>query len=73
MPFVGFNFNGGSGTTCQTLANCNEKRVHLGVSVGAMGAMFGFGQDVSHAKNFFGGTPATGSSVFSVMSSLASG
>lgn len=67
-PFVGFNF-GGDSANCLSLTNCQEKRTNFGVSLGTLSA-FGFEEDISYAKNFFGDTPGTDSSVFSAMSNI---
>lgn len=67
-PFVGFNF-GGDSANCLSLTNCQEKRTNFGVSLGTLSG-FGFEEDISYAKNFFGDTPGTDSSVFSAMSNI---
>ena len=72
VPFVGFNFGGDSGN-CPSLTNCKEKRTNFGVSLGSMGPAFGFEEDISYAKNFFGETPGAENSVFSLMSNLLIG
>ena len=72
VPFVGYNFGGDSGN-CQSLTNCNEKRLNFGVAFGSMGAAVGFEEDISYARNFFGETPGADNSVFSAMSNLLIG
>lgn len=72
VPFVGINFGGDSGN-CPSLTNCKEKRRNFGVSLGSMGPAFGFEEDISYAKNFFGDTPGTANSVLSLMSNLIIG
>ena len=71
-PFLGYNFGGDSGN-CASLTNCNEKRANVGVSLGSMGTLFGFEEDISYAKNFFGDVPGASNSVFSAMSNLLVG
>jgi opacity protein-like surface antigen len=71
-PFIGFNF-GGDSANCPTLTGCDEKRKNFGVSLGSMGTVFGFEEDISYAKNFFGETPLSENSVFSAMSNLMIG
>ena len=71
-PFVGYNFGGDSGN-CPSLTNCNDKRTNFGVSIGAMGALFGIEEDFSFAKHFFGDTPGTDNSVFSAMTNVLVG
>lgn len=67
-PFVGYNF-GGDSANCLSLTNCQEKRTNYGVSIGKLSG-FGFEEDLSYAKDFFGVTPGTDSSVFSAMTNL---
>jgi opacity protein-like surface antigen len=71
-PFIGYNFGGDSGN-CQSLTNCNDKHTNFGVSLGSMGTIFGFEEDISYAKNFFGEAPGGDNSVFSAMSNLLVG
>ena len=68
VPFVGFNFGGDSGSDCVNLTNCEHKRMNFGVSLGSMGAVFGFEEEIGYAKNFFGETPGAANSVISAMS-----
>ncbi len=46
---------------------------NFGVAFGATGPVFGFEEDLSYAKNFFGDAPATDNSVSSAMSNLLVG
>jgi opacity protein-like surface antigen len=71
-PFIGYNFGGDSGN-CATLTNCNEKHANYGVSIGAMGTIFGFEEDIGYANHFFGEAPGTDDSVFTAMSNLLVG
>lgn len=73
VPFVGYNFGGDSSGNCVSLTNCKEKRTNFGVSLVSMGPVFGLEEDISYAKNFFGDTPGTGNSVFSLMTNLLMG
>jgi opacity protein-like surface antigen len=70
-PYIGYNFGGDSGN-CPTLSNCSEKHTNYGVSIGAMGTLFGIEEDLGFAKNFFG-LPGTDDSVFSAMTNLLVG
>ena len=70
-PYIGYNFGGDSGN-CQTLTNCSEKHTNYGVSIGAMGPIFGIEEDIGFAKDFFG-RPGTDDSVFSAMTNLLVG
>ena len=65
-PFVGFNFGGDAG--CPSISNCEDKKLNAGVSLGTMGALFGFEEEFAYAKNFFGDAPGLDSSVLTVMS-----
>ena len=73
VPFLGFNFGGDSGSTCPALTNCKEKHANFGVALGSMGTIFGFEEDISYAKNFFGETPAGDNSVLTLMSNMMIG
>jgi opacity protein-like surface antigen len=73
VPFVGYNFGGDSSSNCISLTNCQQKRTNVGVSLVSMGPVFGVEEDLSYAKNFFGDTPGTPNSVFSLMSNLVVG
>lgn len=71
-PFLGYNF-GGDSSNCPSLRNCSDKHANYGVSIGAMGPLFGIEEDISFAKNFFGDAPGTDNSVFSAMTNLLVG
>jgi opacity protein-like surface antigen len=71
-PFIGFNF-GGDSSNCSKLTNCQDKRLNFGASLGSMGKVFGFEEDISFAKNFFGEVPRADNSVFTAMSNLLFG
>lgn len=71
-PFVGYNF-GGDSANCISLTACEEKRLNFGVSIGSMGTLFGFEEDIAYAKDFFGSAPGTDNSVFTAMSNLIVG
>ena len=73
VPFLGFNFGGDSARTCPALTNCKEKRANFGVALGSMGTVFGFEEDISYAKNFFGETPTGDNSVLTLMSNMMVG
>jgi hypothetical protein len=71
-PFYGFNF-GGDSANCLTLTNCKEKRRNWGVSMGTMGSVLGFEEDLSWASNFYGETTTGDNSLFTAMSNLMLG
>ena len=68
-PFAGFNFGGDSGY-CLSFNNCQEKRTNWGVSVGAMGGIFGGEVDFGYAPQFFGQTSGGDNAVLTIMSNL---
>jgi opacity protein-like surface antigen len=72
IPFIGYNFGGDSGN-CPTLTTCDERHMNFGASLGSMGSIFGFEEDISFAKNFFGDADGVDNSVFSAMSNLLIG
>lgn len=68
-PLIGYDFGGDAG--CQTLTNCEDKRVNLGVALGSMGSVVGFEEEFAYAKDFFGVSPGLpSSSVLTLMSNL---
>jgi opacity protein-like surface antigen len=71
-PFYGYNF-GGDSANCPKLTTCEEKRANFGASFGSMGTVFGFEEDISFAKNFFGTIANVDNSVFTAMSNLMLG
>lgn len=71
-PFYGFNF-GGDSANCRAFSSCEDKRKNFGVSIGMMGPVFGFEEDISWAKDFFGRAPNVDNSVFTLMSNLLIG
>ena len=68
-PFVGFNF-GGDSANCASLTNCQEKRLNLGASIGSINGVYGFEEDISYARDFFGKTAGANNSMLTLMSNL---
>jgi hypothetical protein len=68
-PWIGYNF-GGDSANCLALNNCEDKRNNYGVSVGAMGSIFGGEVDFGYAPDFFGKTPSNSNAVLTLMSNL---
>jgi hypothetical protein len=64
-PFIGSDFGGDSG--CRELANCEDRKLNWGVSVGRLGNVLGSELEFAYAKNFFGEIPGVESSVLTVM------
>ena len=68
-PLIGFNFGGDA--SCQSVSNCEDKRLNFGVGLGAMNAVFGFEEEFAYARDFFGIRPVLqNSSVLTVMSNF---
>jgi opacity protein-like surface antigen len=64
-PFIGSDFGGDSG--CPELANCEDRKLNWGVSVGRLGSVLGTDLEFAYAKNFFGEIPGVESSVLTLM------
>jgi opacity protein-like surface antigen len=71
-PFIGYHF-GGDTPDCASLTNCQAKHTNFGVSIGAMGSILGFEEDIAFAQDFFPATPGDESSVLTAMSNLMIG
>ena len=71
-PFIGYHF-GGDSSDCASLTNCQAKHTSFGVSIGKMGSIFGFEEDLAFAQDFFPATPGDESSVLTAMSNLMIG
>jgi hypothetical protein len=70
-PYFGYNY-GGDSSNCVALRDCQDKHTNFGVSFGSAGSS-GFELDIGYAKNFFGDTPGTDNSVFTMMGNLVLG
>jgi len=64
-PLIGYDFGGDSG--CAELANCEDRNLNWGVSVGSLGSVLGTELEFAYAKNFFGEVPGVKSSVLTLM------
>jgi hypothetical protein len=71
IPYLGFNYGGNS--NCASLTNCDDKHANFGVSIGSMGKVVGFEQDIGWAKDFFGKVPGVDNSVFTLMTNMLVG
>ena len=67
-PLIGYDFGGDAG--CPSVSNCEDKKVNVSVSVGAMGTVLGFEAEVAYAPDFFGNSPALSSSVLTLMGNV---
>lgn len=65
-PLIGFNFGGDA--NCPNVSGCDDKRLNVGVGLGAMNAVFGFEEEFAYARDFFGTAPGFKSSVLTLMS-----
>lgn len=71
-PFVGYNY-GGDTSNCESLTSCEDHRMNWGVSIGSIGKLMGYEQDIGYAKHFFGKAPGVDNSVFTLMSNMLVG
>jgi opacity protein-like surface antigen len=62
---IGYNFGGDSG--CPEITDCEDKNLNWGVSVGALGGLFGFELEFAQIPDFFGDSESSESSVITVM------
>jgi opacity protein-like surface antigen len=67
------NFHFGGTDACPTLLQCDTARLGFGVSIGALGGLLGFEEDIAFGKNFFGTEPLVDSTVITLMSNLIVG
>jgi opacity protein-like surface antigen len=67
-PLIGYDFGGDAG--CPSVSNCEDTKVNVSVSVGAMGTILGFEAEVAYAPDFFGNAPALSSSVLTLMGNV---
>ena len=67
-PLVGFNFAGDA--NCPAIQGCEDKRLNVGIGLGATGPVFGFEEEFAYARDFFGSAPTLNSSVVTVMSNV---
>jgi len=70
-PMIGYDFSGDSGCpNLSTLINCEDKKLNISVSFGAIGKVVGFEEEIAYAPSFFGSAPALSSSMLTVMSNF---
>ena len=65
-PFIGYDFGGDA--SCPQITNCENKKLNFGVSLGTMGSVLGFEEEIAYARDFFGTAPGLSSSVLTLMS-----
>jgi opacity protein-like surface antigen len=70
-PMIGYDFGGDTGCPkLTTLIGCEDKKINISVSFGAMGRVVGFEEEIGYAPSFFGSAPALSSSVLTAMSNF---
>lgn len=67
-PLIGYDAGGDAG--CQDLSDCQDKKINVSVSFGALGNVFGVEEEIAYAPNFFGEAPGLSSSVLTLMSNV---
>ena len=67
-PLIGLDFGGDA--QCPNLTGCQDKKINASVSVGAMGNVLGFEEEVAYAPDFFGNAAGLSSSVLTLMSNV---
>lgn len=67
-PLIGYNFGGDSG--CPEIANCEDKKLNIGVAFGALGPVLGFETEIAFINDFFGVTPLLQSNVLTLMGNV---
>jgi opacity protein-like surface antigen len=67
-PLIGLDFGGDA--QCPNLTGCQDKKINASVSIGAMGSVLGFEEEVAYAPDFFGSAAGLSSSVLTLMSNV---
>lgn len=68
-PFVGFSFNSQAGG-CGNPATCDQRRTNLGISAGTSHGIFGFEEDISYIKEFYGTQAGSQNAVLTITSNM---
>ena len=68
-PFVGLSFGAQAGG-CGNPAACEQRRTNWGVSAGTSHGIFGFEEDISYIKEFFGSQPGAQNAVLTITSNM---
>ena len=69
-PMVGADAGGNAGCpplNGPRLSECQENTINAGVSVGAVGSLYGLEEEMAYAPNIFGDAPGFSSSAFTLM------
>jgi opacity protein-like surface antigen len=67
-PLIGYDFGGDA--KCRLITNCEDERLNIGVSIGAMGNILGFEEEIAYAPDFFGSGIGLESNVLTLMSNV---
>jgi opacity protein-like surface antigen len=70
-PLVGYDFGGDAGCPdLSDLIECDDRKINFGVSIGALGTLFGLEGEVAYAPDFFGESTDLSSSVLTGMANI---
>ena len=70
-PLIGLDFGGDARCpNLPKLTGCEDSKTNIGVSIGIMGNLIGFEEEVAYAPNLFGSAAGLESSVLTLMSNL---
>jgi opacity protein-like surface antigen len=71
-PLIGLSFGGDAVAASAGCAGggCQNKRTSFGISAGTGHGIFGFEEDISYTKEFFGNEPGKSSSVLTIASNF---
>jgi opacity protein-like surface antigen len=68
-PFVGLSFNSQTGG-CGNPATCEQRRTNVGISAGTSHGIFGFEEDISYIKEFYGTQAGAQNAVLTITSNM---
>jgi opacity protein-like surface antigen len=68
-PFVGLSFNSQAGG-CGNTGSCEQRRTNLGISAGTSHGIFGFEEDISYIKEFYGTQAGAQNAVLTITSNM---
>ncbi|MCM3881128.1 MAG: porin family protein [Vicinamibacterales bacterium] len=68
-PLIGYDFGGDAGCP-NVLENCEDAKLNISVSFGAIGSLFGFEEEFAYAPNFLGTASGLSSSTLTLMSNV---
>jgi opacity protein-like surface antigen len=68
-PFVGVSFSSPAGG-CGNPATCDQRRTSLGISAGTLRGIFGFEEDISYVKEFYGTQSGVQNALLTITSNM---